>query len=81
VNFSLACRENAQWRTLSEVLVACEERVVPQPKPSHSKQYTPATGQRDEDSLEALIDQPMLDGPIGFEEEAHLIKNGWQGVQ
>jgi hypothetical protein len=65
----IACREQGEWHV--EVLLSADAA------PPNSNYYTPAAGS-DDAALAEVVERLMHGEPLGVEEEAHALAEGWR---
>ena len=68
----VACRDRGEWHT--EVLLSASAA------PPNSNYYTPA-GETDEPAIAQVVDRLMQDDPLGAQEEARILANGWGAAE
>lgn len=68
----IACRNRDEWHT--EVLMSAAAA------PTNSNYYTPA-GETDEPAIAQVVDRLIQNDPLGAQEEAQLLANGWHAAE
>ncbi|MDO5673870.1 MAG: hypothetical protein Q4G66_02975 [bacterium] len=75
ISYGVACRQNGHWQTIELAVQQENESQGESPQPDH---YAPAIGEEESSTLDALIGRLIQGQPLDPEDEARLIKNGWQ---